>query len=218
MVVIHCPPFPLETDYEGYQDACLTGGGGFSFPLGFWWMLQWPENVSSRTIRFLSKGDKRLISINLLEYVAIIIGLAASICAWEEMPTQSRPPHPMVLLLTDNTTAESWTKRIAGLKGPQGKGLARIFAHLLMFSEVGVRAAYVEGEKNTIADHLSRIREKNDLSQFDYHSLVQTYPGLSQCRRFLPSPELLSLLFTTLSTGYANIPTTRVPLGRLQAM
>jgi hypothetical protein len=121
----------------------------------------------------------------------------------------------MFLLWTDNTTAESWTRRIAGLTGPQGKGLARLFAHLLMFSDVGVRAAYIEGEKNVTADYLSRICRQNDFSQLTYLSLVQKFPGLATCRRFQPSPELLSALFTTLSTGFLTLPDTRMPLGRM---
>lgn len=207
----------LEPDYEGWQDACLSGGGGFSFDLKFWWMLEWPEQVASRTIRFLAKGDQSLVSINLLEYAAIIVGLAGSIVAWEALPPNARPPHPIALLWTDNTTAESWTRRIAGLKGPQGKALARIFAHLLMFSDVGVRAAYIEGELNVIADHLSRLRNQNDFSQFQYHSLVQQFPRLRRCRRFLPSQELLLLIYTSLLTGCANIPTTRIQLGQMEA-
>jgi hypothetical protein len=205
----------LEPDYEEWQDACLTGGGGFSFNLHFWWIVEWPPDIASRTIRFLKKGDKFLVSINMLEYAAIIISLAASIVSWEALPVDQRPIHPMVLSWTDNTTAEAWTKRIAGLKGSQGKALARVFAHLLMFSDVGVRAAYIEGEKNTIADYLSRLRKQNDLSRFQHLSLVQQFPRLKQCRRFLPSQELLSLVYTSLSTGYAKIPDERIPLGRI---
>lgn len=204
-----------EPDYEGWQDACLTGAGGFSFNLRFWWILEWPDEIANRTIRFLPKGDKNLISINMLEYVAIIMGLAASIVAWEALPVHIRPLHPMNLLWTDNTTAAAWTKRIAGLKGPQGKALARVFAHLLMFSDVGVLAAHIKGDLNVIADYLSRLRKQNDFSRFQYSSLVKQYPQLKCCRRFQPSQELLSLVYASLLTGCSNIPTTRVTLGRM---
>jgi hypothetical protein len=69
----------LKPDYEEWQDACLTGGGGFSFNLHFWWIVEWPSKIVSRTIRFLKKGDKSLVSINVLQYATIIISLAASI-------------------------------------------------------------------------------------------------------------------------------------------
>jgi hypothetical protein len=123
----------------------------------------------------------------------------------------------MILSWTDNTTAEAWTRKIAGLTGPQGKALARIFAHLLMFSDVGVCAAYIKGEENPIADYLSRLREQDNFSQFQYESLVTQYPQLKQCRRFLPSQELLSLVYSALSMGHVTIPDVRIPLGRIEA-
>ena len=206
-----------EQDYEIWQDSSLRGAGGFSFGLNFWWTLEWPQTVERRTLRHLRKGDKHLISINLLEYAAIIISLAGAILAWEQLPEEIRPIHPISLLWTDNTSAASWTKRIAGLKGPQGKTLARIFAHLLMFSDMGVNADHIKGIENVIADFLSRIRETDNFSQFSYSHLVQKFPQLKHCRHFHPSPELLSLITTALSSGCSNIPTTRVPLGQLLA-
>jgi len=80
-----------------------------------------------------------------------------------------------------------------------------------MFSDVGVNAEHLSG------NFLSCIREQDDFSQFSYSSLVQKFPQLKACRRFLPSRELLSLIFSALSTGSPNIPTARVKLGRLSA-
>jgi hypothetical protein len=100
----------LEPDYEEWQDACLTGGGGFSFNLQCWWILEWPQEIATCTIQFLKKGDKCLISINMPEYAAIIISVAASIVCWEALPVDQRLIHPMVLSWTDDTTAEAWTK------------------------------------------------------------------------------------------------------------
>jgi hypothetical protein len=206
-----------EQHYEIFQDACLTGAGGFSIQLLFWWALEWPDIIALRTIRYLRKGDVCMISINLLEYAAIIISLAGAILIYEALPTDARPNHPISLLWTDNTSAASWTKKVAGLKGYQGKALARIFAHLLMFSDMGVNAEHIKGDLNDVADFLSRIRETDDYSQFSYASLVQKYPQLRNSRRFQPSPELLSLIFTALSTGSPTIPQTRVKLGQMVA-
>jgi hypothetical protein len=79
-------------------------------PLLFWWFLEWPENIVHRTICYLKKLHKSLISINLLEYGAFIIGLVGSILAWEALLETVCPQHPVVLLWTDNTSATSWTK------------------------------------------------------------------------------------------------------------
>jgi hypothetical protein len=72
----------------------------------------------------LQCNDKHRISINLRKYAPIVIRLAGSIVAWEMLPIDSRPSHPMILLWTNNTTAKSWTKRISGLKTLQGWTLA----------------------------------------------------------------------------------------------
>jgi hypothetical protein len=85
-----------------------------------------------------------------------------------------------------------------------------------MFSDMGVNTDHIDGVDNVIADFLSHIRESDDFSQFSYSSLVQRFPQLKNCCHFQPSPELLSLIISALSTGYCNIPSTRVPLGRLE--
>ena len=112
---------PRAPDFEIWQDACLQGAGGFSLSLRFWWALEWNDAIYKCTLRFLPQRDQYLLSINLLEYAALIIGLAAAILAWEEMPPADQPNHPIALLWTDNTSAASWTKKVAGLKGPQEK-------------------------------------------------------------------------------------------------
>ena len=158
------------------------------------------------------------ISINMLEYSAIILGLAATILTWEALQQADRPATPIILLWTDNTTARSWTHKMAGLSRshPQGRALARLFAHLLMFSGVGIEAQHIEGTANVIADHLSRLRNDNDYTHFTYRSLVQNYPWLHKCHQFHPSRELLSLLYSSLRIGSLRLPTTRVPLGHLR--
>jgi len=99
-----------EPNYPVWQDSCLMGAGGFSFLLCFWWALEWLMFIVLCTLKHLSKGDKNLISINLLEYAAMIISLAGAILVWESLPPESRLCHPVCLLWTDNTGTASWTK------------------------------------------------------------------------------------------------------------
>ena len=82
-----------------------------------------------------------------------------------------------------------------------------------MFSDMGIRAAYIEGEQNVIADYLSGLRVQNAFSSFHYQSLLQQFPWLQHCHRFQPSPKLLLLVYALLLNGYVRIPTTRIPLG-----
>jgi hypothetical protein len=106
---------------------------------------------------------------------------------------------------------------MAGLISLPGKALARLFTHLLMFSDMGIRAAYIMGAQNAIADYLSCLRDQNAFSSFQFWSLIQQFPWLQHCRRFQPSPELLSLVYALLSNGYVKLPTTQILLGRIEA-
>jgi hypothetical protein len=205
--------------YPGWGDACPIGGGGFSLLLKYWWSLEWARSIVERTLLYLPAGDPLVVSNNMLEYVAIILGVAGAILAWEDLPTP-KPIYPTFLQYTDNTTALSWTtKRIAGMKTPQARALSKIFCHLLLTTfGFGVHAEHIAGDDNDTADFLSRLREKlGPHSLLDFSAIVQKYPSLRTCRRFLPSPELLSLLSSVLLTGCVLIPTTRVPLGQLKA-
>jgi hypothetical protein len=204
-----------EHDGEAYQDACPRGAGGFSQDFQFWWTVQWPDLIYQRTL--LSPTDPSYISNNLLEYAALLFGLAGTILAWEALPVDARPSHPIVLLWTDNTTARAWTKRISGIKSPLGRSLARILAHLLMFSDLGIESQHIEGIENVVADFLSRLFESHHFSAFTYQHLQTRFPWLRLSHRFLPSNELLALVFTALSRPYVDIPTTRVELGLLRA-
>jgi hypothetical protein len=187
--------------------------GGFSSNFDFWWTAVWPEPVYQRTR--LPRNDLYHISINLLKYAAIIFGLAGTIVTWEMLPVNTRPSHPMILLWTDNTTAKAWTKKISGIKMPQGRSLARIFTHLLMFSDVGIEADHIEGEKNNIANFLSRLYKTHKPDAFTYATLQIQFPWLKLSRRFIPSNELLALVFSALSQPSVKLPTTRVKLGQM---
>ena len=206
---------PREPDYSIFGDACLTGAGGFSVALNFYWVEPWPMAIQRRTLRYLRRGDKSLIPINWLEYLAVIVNLAAAIVAWESLPSTQRPHHPILLILTDNKTAEAWTRRVSGMKASAARTLGKIFAHILMFSDVGCNAAYLQGEKNDVADYISRIYEKKHSHPVSFADIVQKYPQLKCCHHFQLSAELRSLLFSALQTGSVVIPTTRVPLGQL---
>jgi hypothetical protein len=142
-------------------------------------------------------------------------GLAGAIVAWEMLPADSRLVHPMILLCTDNMTAKAWTKKISGIKTPQGHSLARIFAHLLMFSDVEVKAKHIEGEKNIIADFLSRLYKTHKSSAFTYDMLQTQFPWLKLSHRFTPSKELHALVYSALSQPSVMLPTTRVKLGQM---
>jgi len=71
------PRTPTTTTFG---DSCLEGAGGYSIKLGFWWHIDFPEEIKRQTLLFKSDNqDGTLISINVLEFVTVIINYVASL-------------------------------------------------------------------------------------------------------------------------------------------
>ena len=105
----------------------------------------------------------------------------------------------------------------------ESKSLARLFCYILMHWQIGVSSSYIKGEENVLADKISRTLDHTHF-QLDSHfhvatqSLKQQIPEIQGLRCFRPSPELLKLLNSALSTGSVIIPTTKIRLGQLSHM
>ena len=176
----------------GWDDASLDAGGGFSIDMRFWWYIEWPEEVRKRTLRYVKNNkDNKLASINVLEYAALIINYVAAthFCLIDKDPSD---PYPVVQLFADNTTAEAWAIK-ACKKSPIGRSLGRIQCALMINNPVGISVGHVSTKKNIIADRISRIKHLTDAIP-SFLSLMQDFPQLKSCRRFHPSPELVSLV------------------------
>jgi len=92
-----------------FGDSSLDGAGGYSLGLGFWWHIVFPDDIVKRTLLYRkNNNDGRLISINVLEYLTVIINYCASL---HTIRTTSftNDPYPVILNMTDNTSALSWT-------------------------------------------------------------------------------------------------------------
>ena len=187
---------PRESDYNSFGDSCLTGCGGFSIDLAFWWQLIWPQEIQVRTIRVLQQKDKRLISINVLEYATILFTFEAACTALAEKREQGDLPNafPVLLNRVDNTSAETWTRKACASSKP-AKALGRIFCGQLINNPLGLNAVYLEGERNVIADYISRLKKTNPYIPIDFTSLFQRFPILNSCRRYHPSAELRSMVY-----------------------
>ncbi len=89
-------------------DSSITACGGYSVTLKFWWHLSFPEIIVVKTLLHLKdNSNKSFISINCLEYVTIILNYCASIILFATNKLNDNP-HPVVLCMTDNTTALNW--------------------------------------------------------------------------------------------------------------
>ena len=186
-----------------FGDSSLEGAGGYSVDMGFWWHIKFPDKIVQRTLLHNKNNkDGKLISINVLEYVTVIIDYCASL---ETIRTTSFTPdlHPVVLNMTDNTSALSWTLHTCK-RSKIGRRLARFFCSLLINSPLGINAQYIHTEENVIADAISRYKKQmldqdpNSPPSFDYSSLKQNFPELSHCAFFQIDPELLSVIWDIL--------------------
>lgn len=71
---------PDLEDGIAYGDSSLDSAGGWSISMGFWWFIDWPEEIRSKTLRFVKDGKSgELIDIKALEYATILINFAATI-------------------------------------------------------------------------------------------------------------------------------------------
>ena len=180
-----------------WSDSCLYAGGGFSITMGFWWYIEWPEEIRKHTLIYVRNNkDGTLISINVLEYAAILVNYAAAYHFYHINPDPS-DPFPMVLFYADNTASESWMEKACN-SSLIGRALSRLQCAMMMNNNVGIRTAHITTTKNVIADRISRIkRETNSMRGFS--SILQDYPALAGCKRFQPSAALISHLMDAIS-------------------
>ncbi len=93
-----------------FGDACLHGAGGYSISMGFWWHLEFPEEVKLRTLLYVKDDkDDSFISINVLEFITVILNYCATLEVIATTTNVTDDPHPVVLNVTNNTSALNWT-------------------------------------------------------------------------------------------------------------
>jgi hypothetical protein len=195
-------------------DSSLLACGGYSITLKFWWHFSFPSNVVERTLLHLrNNSDEKFISINCLEYFTIIVNYCAALVTFTSK-TINDDPHPVVLCVTDNTSALNWTLHTSK-KSRIGRALARFFCGLLIGSNVGINAKWISTVENEIADKISRLKKltptestsSSSHDTYDYANLQQEHKELKACNSFQPSHKLVSLLSEILLTG--NCPDLR---------
>ena len=195
---------------ELYGDSLLCSCGGYSTKLQYWWYLSFPEHIKKQTLLFIKNGDdSSLISINCLEFITIIINYCASLCTFLEGKITD-DPHPVVLCITNNTSALHWTMHTCK-KSMIRCALVHSFCGLLINLDVGVNANWINTTDDAIADKISRIKINSvdshlpSSNTFDFSTLQYKFQELIHCRFFQPSQELLSMIWEILLTK--NVPT-----------
>jgi hypothetical protein len=118
-------------------DACLHGAGEYLISLGFWWHLEFPDEVKKHMLLHKSdNADDMLISINVLEFVmvSIIYCMILHIVATTNVMDN---PHLVVLNITNNRSMLNWTLH-ACKTFKIGWLLAHLFCSLLINSPVRI--------------------------------------------------------------------------------
>ncbi len=191
----HCPIahlIPRDTSAITYLDSSSHTAGGYSTDLQFWWHLQWPNSIQGCAAK---ASTQHTISINALEYAAIIINYVATTAATLSA-LQDHDPYPIALFFTDNVASEA--RICKGAKwSPAGKALGTLQCARVINNPVGINAECMYTINNVITDCISQfLNHNNPLPHF--LNLSQDFPQLQQCRRFHPSVELVSMILDAL--------------------
>jgi hypothetical protein len=137
--------------------------------------------------------------------VTIIVNYGASLVVFASQRVND-DPHPVVLCVTDNTSALNWTLHTSK-KSMIGRALTRFFFGLMIGSNVGMNAKWISTIDNVIADKISRLKKltatnSNSPSSptYDYANLQWEHKELKVCSSFQPSHKLVLLLWEILLT------------------
>jgi hypothetical protein len=161
------------------------------------------EIVERTGLHLKENSDKSFISINYLEFVTIIFDYCASLVVFEICKVNDEP-HPVVLCVTDNTSALNWTLH-RSKKPIIGRALARFFCGLLIGLNVGINSMWISMIENVIVDKISRLKKliatnstSSSTPSYDYANLQQEHAELKACTFFQPGPKIVLLIWEIL--------------------
>ena len=148
----------------------------------------------------LKPNQPGFVHINSLEFIVIILQLAAIKVRWEGIRNGTDSHHTLDLVPnvlswlgeTDNSVSKSWENRVTA-RTSSGQGLVGVYAELLRSTQIHTQCDHLAGVDNIIADDISR----NDFSLpylLRREKLLQLHPSLRRLDYFQPSQELVRLL------------------------
>jgi hypothetical protein len=124
-----------EPTFTTLGDACKKSGNGYCHELEFLYDIHFSPGILRRVN--LSSRHIHSIHINCLEYVMILLQIAAVIERLDDLPTHIATKYdvalnafPVLLSRTDNTNAECWTAKVTA-KTSKSQPLVEILAGLL---------------------------------------------------------------------------------------
>ena len=192
-------------------DASHEAGGALSEHLRFWFDVYWNPRI--RRGCKLAPTDPEFVHINSLEFIVVLIQLAAHIVALESGYAQSimhsdLPEIPLLQVWTDNAASKSWANRVT-TSAPAAQPLLGIQSALLRRNNLGFETEYIPGIYNDGPDFISRPSRTNQPALSHYHRSLQIIANderLKSWAFFRFSPEFASLLESTLFSGHWVAP------------
>ncbi len=142
-----------------FGDSSFLSCGGYSLDLWFWWLMPFPDKIVAMMLLHLKiNNNQNFISLNVLEYVRIIINYCGALTTYllEEGLTDN--PHPVVLCITNNISAKN-LKMHTCKKSIVGRSMVHFFCGLLIGLEVGINAKWICTKANKIADKILRLKK-----------------------------------------------------------
>ena len=196
---------PRDPHVESFGDASLVGGGAHCPSLQIWFYTLWGDRIQRATR--LKPTDPEYVHINCLEFVVVILQVAAVITAFDTLaPDVLRallksgrlPAEPILLAWCDNTSAEKWTTAVHA-KSLKGQNLVRIYAEILRSTNLGINCEHISSTDNHGADCISRPSSlsshtrttlQTDIPESRLHTILELFPPES---RALTAPLLGAL-------------------------
>jgi hypothetical protein len=196
---------PREPAIHASSDASEQGIGVKIDTISVFCVIPLSDELIRRAT--LPSDDRDYVHINALEFVGVLM---AYIIAKQKVMgyPQSFPPAPVMHSLCDNKSAIAWCTKIS-TKSILGQNLLKLFAEFLLDSPLGLNTSHIRGIHNTIPDLLSRPCElytpqltSPSKCSFQSHitQVCRAHAELESWEIFLPSPDLLSVLLSTLSS------------------
>ena len=210
---------PRDPQFTSFGDACLTGGGAFCHELNFWLDIHWSPATRAGI-------ETNTIHINVMEFIVVILQLAAVITLVEEedlyKPLHTAFPSGIpalakLLIRTDNSPSQNWAHKVSA-KSERGQQLVHVYAALLHRTSLAVSCTHIAGTQNDLADFISRPPTHLISPAIRHQQIFAKERKLESYRYFRPSPELVSHLHSRLFSAQWT-PTTAPPkqLGRFEA-
>ena len=177
-------------------DASFDAGAALCHDLKFIYDIVWSDDIAAATR--LNPKNPRFVHINHLEFVVVLLQLAAITQLYDNKQLPPEIAAPVLLILTDNMTAKSWTHRVtARHTARKGQILVSMFSRLLQRCPVGVNAEYIPSAENKKPDFVSRI-SRNTPPYIRKQQILLEEPLAMTWRFFRPSHSLISSLRSVL--------------------